>query len=349
VYLDQSLGGFTLTNPALPTQGGQPNTEAVNARSDAFYNDSLDSSISITPGAGTVPGIISSDMVLSLANITFSDTDTSAFKVAQTLKAEDAWRGKVLILAAADPAFGPQELKVTIEGFLPSGSLFGGGQTNTIILPLNAAQASITHFPSATQDNTTFYASFANQADLLAFAQNEQSPRGTSGTFHRVVVYGNPLLQLQEIESQGKSILAYVVIVLLVAVALAMLTTLSKIIADSERETGVFRAIGARVADILQIYITYSTLVSVSAMILAVGIGAGVAGYLSFRYSDNLTYELLTLSGSSNLTTHISLFGINWLDIGGIFLAIFIAALVGALVPLISLLRKDPINALRAE
>lgn len=349
VSQDESIGSFSLTSPALSTQNNQADTETVTARSDSLYTASLDSTAPPAAVSGTVPGVISSDLLLSLANITFSDTDTSAFKVNQTLNAENTWRGKVLTLTSTDLGMSPLTQKITIQGFLPSGSLFGGGQNNTIIIPFTAAQTSITKFPTATQNNTTFYASFSSDIDLLTFVQNEQSPRGTSGLFHRVEIYSNPLLQIRELEDQGRHFLIYAIIVLMAAVMLAMLTTLSKIISDSERETGVFRAIGARVNDIVQIYITYSTFVSILAMLLAVGIAVAATEFLNFRYSGNLTYELISLTGSSNLTTHITLFGLNWLNIGEIFLAIFFAALIGTLVPLISLLRKDPIKALRAE
>ena len=344
---------YTLTDPVISSPAGQPaTTENISARTDALYTSSLDTSSTPAAVAGTVPGAIGTDVVLALEKITFSDTDTAAFKIGQTIAAENAWRGKVITLSKTDPTTNVVEtIKVTIQGFLPVGGLFGGGQPpNSVMLPLSSAQTILKPFPDSTENNTTFYAAFANQTDLLSFVQNETTPRGTgTGLIHRVDVYANPFLQFQEIINQVRNVLKYLITGLLVAVALAMMTTLSKIISDSERETGVFRAIGARVTDILQIYIGYSVIISVLAMMLATAIGTGLAELISSRQSGNLTYELLSLSGSSNLTTHVSLFGINWLEVGGVFLAILVAALIGTLIPLINLLRRDPIKALRAE
>jgi|GEM_PF-5703334 len=349
VYEDQSLGGFTITDPAPPQNNGQVDTQTLTARSDVLYTASLDTTTPPPVVTGSYPAAVSSDIILNLANISFSDTDTASFKVSQTLNAENTWRGKVLTLTASDPTVTPQQIKITVEGFLPSSGLFGSGNTNSILMSLSVAHSIMANFPAATTSNTTFYASFASQSALLSFTQNEQSPRGTTGSVHFVNVYGNPLVQFQEFEGQLKSILTYVIIVMLIAVILAMMTTLSKIIADSERETGVFRAIGAKVTDILQIYISYSLLVSVLAMLLALIIGGAFTTFLTAHYSNNLTYELISLSGSANLTTHVTLFGVNWPDLGGVFLAIILAGLIGTMVPLISLLRKDPIKALRAE
>ncbi len=352
VFYEIAFGSYSLPGSTAqsPTSNDSSSLKMVNGRSDEFFAASLDTSTPAAVLPGTIPFAVSTDVILSLQKIKFKDSDTAEYRVSKTLEAENVWRGKEITLTNDDQTAKLPTLKGTVVGFISSGGIFGEGGGSAVLFPLETAHKVYPDFPVYDESNTTYYASFANQTDLLKFVDGiSNSFQSNLTTYMSAHVFGNPMMQFQELEDSVASVLKYVILVLLAAVVIAMMTTLSKIIADSERETGVFRAIGAKRSDIMQIYFSYSALVSVLAMLVAVLIALGVCAYLTHAYSANLTYELLTVTGSLNLTTRVTLFAVNWLNLIEVFGAILAASLLGTIIPLSNLLRKDPIKALRAE
>jgi hypothetical protein len=363
IYKQSSLGSFTekdakpSTSPADPLMFSPPaGTGTIAAQSDKLYEAHLDTDNPPTPAEGTIPAIISRDYVLRSEGIQFTPADSAKTRIEKTTGALAKWRGKqVTWIKQNGPEAPSTELTLTVQGFTNGSGPFGQGASAEILVPSSKVPDSATSTQSSEMFmGDAFYLSFNSEEELLGFVEKftkEQRDKSLSifDSTRFVTTYGNAALSFRELRGMATTGLKYVLLALLIAVSIAMLTTLSKIIADSERETGVFRAIGARAADILHIYLTYSVFISVVATTLAFAVSLALSYYLTARFGAALTYELISLSGTSNLDANISLIGFNPLHLVGVFGAILAAAIVGAILPLYSLLRKDPINALRAE
>ncbi|CAN5184530.1 hypothetical protein BH11PAT4_BH11PAT4_3870 [soil metagenome] len=354
VFQEYSLDPVTFSEPKLKTNpnqdffGGSSNLN-ITARTPKLYATYLDEN---PPAAveGTVPAVIAQNILLSLADVTFKDSDNASYRISKIREAASAWLGKVVTATQSVTSDQAQtSTKLTIQGFFSSGGLLSSGEYGSIIVPDNA----LGNLSASTmqKSNVTYFASFPNQEAQVAYASDlSKPPTDFNQKFFRYgSVYGNPLLAFKEIKQTAQSVLTYVVLALLVAVGIAMLTTLAKIISDSERESGVFRAIGAKGQDILQIYVTYSVFISFVAMVVSLIVATALSGYLTNRFAPDLTAQLISLSGSTNTGANISLIGFNFLHLVGVFFAILIASILGTLIPLTKLLRQDPIKALRAD
>ncbi|MCA9328850.1 ABC transporter permease [Candidatus Saccharibacteria bacterium] len=121
--------------------------------------------------------------------------------------------------------------------------------------------------------------------------------------------FGSSSIALEDLRSGFSKVFSRVLLVVALISALIMMGTVGKIIADSRRETAVFRAIGAKRLDIAQIYVTYVLLVS-----LVIVFFSGLAGYLlaslvNNRYSADFTIQSLVSFNASDLSKRFSLIG----------------------------------------
>jgi ABC-type antimicrobial peptide transport system permease subunit len=355
VFKEYNLDAVTFSEPKLNTQNnpmlffGSESGLRITARTPKLYQAYLQDN----PPAvveGTVPVVIDQNTLLSLADISFKDGDNASYRIAKIRDAAKTWSGKVVTVTQAETPERPKTTtKMTIQGFFSSGGLLDTGEYASLIIPDDTLGALVAG--PLQKSSISYFAAFPNQEAQVKYASElSQPPKDFNQKFYRYgSVYGSPLLAFKEIKQTAKSVLTYVVIALLIAVGIAMLTTLAKIISDSERESGVFRAIGAKSQDILQIYLTYSIFISLVAMVVALVVAASLSGYLTNRYAPDLTAQLISLSGSSNIAASISLIGVNPLHLLGVFVAILVAGILGTLIPLSKLLREDPIKALRAD
>jgi ABC-type antimicrobial peptide transport system permease subunit len=117
---------------------------------------------------------------------------------------------------------------------------------------------------------------------------------------------------------------------------------------DSRRETGVFRAIGAKRAHIAQIYSLYTLLLMLAAYCLAVLVSAVFALFMTQQFSDDITAEIAGITGG-DLDSSFSFFGITLLHHVYILVGAIVLGWVGAIIPVAKSLRKDPLRYLRED
>ncbi len=122
-----------------------------------------------------------------------------------------------------------------------------------------------------------------------------------------------------------------------------------KLIADSRRETAVFRALGATRLDIAQIYFTYSLNIAILISVLSVTAGAVIAYLISQRLSPDLTVTAMLVYNSTDLSKQFSLFGLDPIYIGFVCLLILVSVAIATLIPLITNIRRNPIGDMRDE
>lgn len=161
--------------------------------------------------------------------------------------------------------------------------------------------------------------------------------------------FGSSSIALDELRSGFSNIFSKVMLVVALISALIMMGTVGKIIADSRRETAVFRAIGAKKLDIAQIYITYTLLIAVIISTFAIIVGWLLASFVNGRYGNDFTVQSLVSFNASNLDKKFSLIGIEYSQLGLLILVILAGSLLASIIPLLSNLRRNPIKDMRDE
>lgn len=239
-----------------------------------------------------------------------------------------------------------KEIPVVIVGFSPSSKGFLssviGIEGFSIATTFEAALAHPEIKDIVPTARKTYFA-FETRADRDAALKKIES-----GTSFYAYVYGDVSGSVQGLLDSVSAILRWVVIAMLLFVTLPMMSTMGKILSDSQRETGVFRAIGARNIDITSIYVVYSTILASLAFLISIVIASGISLFLTAKYGSVLGAQLSDISGSTKVTS-VSLYGINPLHWAVLFTVLVVSAALGTAIPIMRTLRKDPILAMRDE
>ncbi|HTE21723.1 MAG TPA: FtsX-like permease family protein [Candidatus Limnocylindria bacterium] len=131
--------------------------------------------------------------------------------------------------------------------------------------------------------------------------------------------------------------------------SIIMMGTVGRIIADSRRETAVFRAIGAKRLDIASIYMLYVLILALIIVLFAFVLGSAAALYLHNRYASDLTVSAIVSFNASDLTRQMTLYKVYLMDMFYVVGLIIMAALISSVLPLVTNLRRNPINDMRDE
>lgn len=177
--------------------------------------------------------------------------------------------------------------------------------------------------------------------------QNDDCTR--DGKIFSITPFGSNTLGLDSIKGQFNGIFTLAILVAAAVACVIMCNTIGRMIVDSRRETAVFRAIGAKRADIACIYLTYafllSTLIAVAALVL------GTVGAYAFNavFSSRVAAEAVVAYTARDLTTPFSLFTPQWTDALALVALILCTGFVAAALPLIRNVRRDPIRDMRDD
>lgn len=212
--------------------------------------------------------------------------------------------------------------------------------------------------------NDSYYVEFPNREAQKAFTEahgtcspGNYDPAQPTDMYadcrakHQYLGYpiGNPLATLADISDGVKRVKTIALGVLATLSGLIMMGTIGKIIADSRKETSVFRAVGAKRRDIAQIYLLFSALLAVGGLLVAIAIGVAGAAYVDQYSSQTLTVQSLLAFNSSDMSRTFHLFAFDLKDFVSLAAFVIGVGLAGALIPLISNLRRSPIKDMREE
>lgn len=161
--------------------------------------------------------------------------------------------------------------------------------------------------------------------------------------------YGNNAGALEEFRTFVWKFSRIAILVIMAVASLVMMGNVGKIIADSRRETAVFRSLGAKRMDISQIYLTYILLVSVFIGLVAIAIGTIGAYILNSQMGPDLSVMAVTVYNAQDVHKQFLLYGFN-----GIYMSILVGVtvvtgLISAVIPLLSNMHRNPINDMRDE
>ena len=169
----------------------------------------------------------------------------------------------------------------------------------------------------------------------------------------RYVVFASPtgsnsLVNYDAME-RLKPIIMWTFIGVTIIAAFILLIIISRTIADSRKESAVFRALGATRLDISQIYFVYTMIVALFTALFSIAAGLIVVYIADNLLASQITATLRIAMTPKDLATTFHFWTIDWTIIGAVALSIIAAAVLACLIPLIRNTRRNPIKDMRDE
>lgn len=146
-----------------------------------------------------------------------------------------------------------------------------------------------------------------------------------------------------------KPIIMWTFIGVTIIAAFILLIIISRTIADSRKESAVFRALGATRLDISQIYFVYTMIVALLTALFSIAAGLIVVYIADNLLASQITATLRIAMTPKDLATTFHFWTIDWTIIGTVALSIIAAAVLACLIPLIRNTRRNPIKDMRDE
>jgi len=200
------------------------------------------------------------------------------------------------------------------------------------------------------QTNCTVDSSYKNASGYMTYDPNRQlTACGAQHTPYSSVAYGNNAGAITSFKHNIWKVLRFLLLGIVVVAVIVMAGTFGKVIADSRRETAVFRALGASRYDIAQIYLTYTFFVGTLVALLSVAVGALAAEMVSAHFGPGLSVNAVLVYNARNPHEQFSLLGINGVYLLAIVILVWVVALASACIPLAANMRRNPIRDMREE
>lgn len=214
--------------------------------------------------------------------------------------------------------------------------------------------------------NTTHYVEFSVAEHAREFIDTENcmpdysnySPGSNEDPFAACVAAGKPFgitaygsnsLGLESAKRGFAKVFGIAGAIVAVLAGIIMMGTVGKMIADSRRETAVFRAIGAKKLDIAQIYLLYTLFLSILVTLFAVLLGLIAAMWADAKWSADATQQALVAYNAQDLDKDFQLYQLYLPDMAYLLAIAVTAGLLSALLPLIRSLRRNPIRDMRDD
>ncbi len=211
---------------------------------------------------------------------------------------------------------------------------------------------------------TAQYAEFSTAAQARSFIEQENceidysklsgsvSPQALcqeQGNPFSLTAYGSNSLALESARRDFGKFFGLAALAVSIVAAIIMMGTVGRTIADSRRETAVFRAIGAKRFDITQIYLVYTVCLSLLIALFASLAGLILALFIHRRMADEVTVQALVAYSAKDLDKTFDLYGLYLPDLLLLVGLAVAAGLVSSIIPLIRNSRRNPIRDMRDD
>jgi hypothetical protein len=161
--------------------------------------------------------------------------------------------------------------------------------------------------------------------------------------------FGNNVVAIDEFQSGFNKFFNIVLIVIAIISSVIMMGTIARIIADSRRETAVFRAIGATRLDMTLVYGLYASMMATLVVVSALSLGWIAAGIFNNHYTQQVTAEAILVFNVSDLGKKFTFYALDFAKILRIAGVVILASLLGLVLPLLANLRRSPLKDMRDE
>lgn len=212
--------------------------------------------------------------------------------------------------------------------------------------PMGPEASYIASFPTVDRAKA-FISSMACNDDGGGFLGNDYYTE--CGKPFSVGTFGTSYLVVDDIARGARPYLLGLLGALFGVATIIIWAMMGRVIADSRRETAVFRAIGARRSDITSVYVIYSLWVALRIALFAALLGTAIALAVELLYSGRATNAAQLAYGvfDGDATFHfVTVPSLLWWSILGGILAM---ALVAITPPLLRNIRRNPIRDMRDE
>ena len=290
-----------------------------------------------TPAAAPIQGNILLRIIGITPDIDMSNTSLSASGVLSNILTSSVGTGW----------FSPS------NAFKP-GSLATQAQNGTISEQPLGAQVYYASFPTLAQETA-----FIKQSDCHILIGppangnfNPNAQTDACAAKHKpftIVPYGNNAGAIADFQHTVWRFLRFVLLGVVLVTVIVMMGTFGKVIADSRRETAVFRSLGASRFAISQIYLTYTALVCLMVALFALIVGSLASSLLTSHISPGLSVSAVLAYNAHDVHKHFSISGYNPLYLSAILALIMIAGFISASIPLLLNMRRNPIQDMREE
>lgn len=275
----------------------------------------------------------------------------------------------------------PVEYKITIRGVGVSGDSSSGSSTLSVSMLINSLLNSSLGYntwsvpadmlyslpenyrPESVFGNATDNLSklteptTAYQSYLVEFKDKKEARAllertgAYSGSFGDVSAYqfGSGTLFIDEARTWVERALFWVLIAVSSIAIVTLWGVIGRTIADSRKESAVFRAIGATKIDIANIYGIYALLLSLRILLFALILGLSIAYITDLLLSDTATLgaQLAYAAVDTNIQFHLfTLYSVYTLLVGGL---IVVATLIASGIPILLGSRRNPIEDMRDD
>jgi ABC-type antimicrobial peptide transport system permease subunit len=130
--------------------------------------------------------------------------------------------------------------------------------------------------------------------------------------------------------------------------AIFIMTTLGKIIADSRKEIGVFRAVGAQKRDVRKIYFGYAWLLVTGGYVIGFVVAIILDMIASWKWGENLFYQMMNAAVVTDVSQPVFLFlHITPLYMLGLYAGMMIVGVLASALPIRRASKIDPIKVLK--
>ena len=161
--------------------------------------------------------------------------------------------------------------------------------------------------------------------------------------------FGSNSLVIEELQQQLTPILWYSLLGVIGVAAFILMLTISRTVADSRKESAIFRALGATRLDIAQIYVMYTLLLAGLIALFAIVAGLIGAGVIDVLYSADFSTAARYIIMPRDLNTTFQLSTFDPLIIALAAVSVVAAALIGSILPLVRNTRRNPMKDMRDE
>ncbi len=274
----------------------------------------------------------------------------------------------------------PQQRKVTVRGVgisgdqdVASATLSAAALANNLLnsslgygtwaipkdlfdmLPVSARPTEI--FSKGKDSKHSSLSSFLDEAYLVEFGSKAEARAllertgAFSGAISDVIAmpYGSGTLFIDEMRTWVERALFWTLVVVGVFAVIILWGIIGRTIADSRRESAVFRAIGATRADITTIYGLYALLLSFRVVIFAAMLGVAIALPVDLVFSESATIGAQLAYAAVDTTTKFHFISLASWYLGAIVGVIVLAGLIASILPIILASRRNPIGDMRED
>ena len=195
---------------------------------------------------------------------------------------------------------------------------------------------------------------FSSAEQARKFLANEtcNTSNPNCGKAYEALQYGVNFLVLDDLTNGVNRIISIIFVVVASLVAIIIWLTISRIISESRRETAVYRAVGAKRADIVLVYLSYTIMLALIIIAFAFIIATILSAVVAYMATPYLLVAAQASFGIIGSISTVSLVELNdYVLVMTLWMALLIVAIsvLSAIQPIVRNTRREPANDLAVE